>query len=202
MLCCYVQVCPIWEYISFRHKRYIESCDTILVYARLTEKQFNKNTDEWKIMKNLTAANRAIPEVVLSGVRVEPYNDHSRVFSEGDFQRIFLEAADEAFALLGKKVEQSIYSQMEETFKIARKDIPVHIERFTRALEEIIGPGATLLEIEMMKRLHEKVGPGFKYHARNENLTFLEYLKAIRVFLSVCARPKSLPNEYYYYKFC
>jgi hypothetical protein len=153
-------------------------------------------------MKNLTVANRGIPEVVLSSVGVELYKDHGRVFSEGDFQRIFLEAADEAFALFGKKVEQSIYSQLEEKFKIAKKDIPLHIEKFTRALEKIIGPGATLLEIQMMKRLHEKVGPGFKYHTRNENLTFLEYLKAIRVFLSVCTRAKSLPNEYYDYKFC
>jgi hypothetical protein len=153
-------------------------------------------------MKNLTVANQGIPEFVLSNVDVEPCKDRSIVSSDGDFQRIFLEAAHEAFGLFGKRVEQSIYSQLEDTFKIAKKDIPLHVEKFTRALEKIFGPGATLLEIEMMKSLHEKVGPGFKYHTKNENLTFPEYLKAIRVFLSVCTHAKSLPSEYYDYKFC
>jgi hypothetical protein len=154
------------------------------------------------MMKNLTATNQDIPEVVLSDVAVEPRRDHSRVFSDGDFERIVLEATDEVFALLGKKVKESIYSQLEGTFKIAKKDIPLHVEKFAGALEKIIGPGATLLEIEMMKSLHEKVGPGFKYYTRNENLAFPEYLTAIRVFLSVRTCAKSLPNEYYDYKFC
>jgi hypothetical protein len=153
-------------------------------------------------MKNLTAANQRLPAVVLHSVAVEPSKDNSIVFSVGGFRGIMLEAADETFSLLGKKVEQSIYSQLEDTFKIAKKDIPLHVEEFTRALEKIIGPGATLLEIEMMKRLHEKVGLGFKYHTKNGNLTFSEYLKAIRVFLSVCACAESLPKEYYDYKFC
>jgi hypothetical protein len=154
------------------------------------------------MMKNLTMANQGLPEIVLSSLAVEPHKDRSRAFPIGGFRRIILKAADETFSLLGKKAEQSIYSQLENTFKIAKKDIPLHIEEFARALEKIIGPGAVLLEIEMMKRLHEKVEPGFKYHTRNENLTFPEYLMAIRVFLSVCACAKSRPNEYYDYKFC
>jgi hypothetical protein len=154
------------------------------------------------MMKNLTVTNQDIPEVVLSSVAVEPHKDHSRVFSDGDFERIVLETTDEVFALLGKKVEQSIYSQLKDTFKMSKKDIPLQIEKFAGALEKIIGPGATLLEIEMMKSLHEKVGPGFRYHTKNENLTFPEYLTAIRAFLSVRTCAKSLPNEYYDYKFC
>jgi hypothetical protein len=154
------------------------------------------------MMKNLSAANQDLPEAVLSSVAVEPLKAQSRVFSAGVFRRIILEAADETFSLLGKKAERSIYSQLEGTFKIAKEDIPLHIEEFARALEKIIGPGAILLEIEMMKSLHEKVGPAFKYHTKNQNLTFPEYLTAIRVFLSACTCAKSLPNEYYDYKFC
>jgi len=153
-------------------------------------------------MKNLTVANQGLPEAVPFTTAAEPHNDYNGVFPADGFRRIILEAADETFSLLGKKAEQSVYSQLENTFKIAKEDIPLHIEKFARALEKIIGPGAILLEVEMMKRLHEKVGPGFKYHTKNENLTFPEYLTAIRVFLSVCNCTKSLPNEYYDYKFC
>jgi hypothetical protein len=154
------------------------------------------------MMKNLKAANQGTPEVILSSAGVEPRKDRRRVFPADCFRGIVLEVADEAFALLGKKAEQSIYSQLEDTFKIAKKDIPLHIEKFARALEEILGPGAKLLEVEMIKSLHEKVGPGFKYHTKNENLTFPEYLMAIRAFLSDCDSTKSMPNEYYDYKFC
>jgi hypothetical protein len=153
------------------------------------------------MMKNLTAANQGIPEVVLSSVAAEPCKDYN-AFPSCSFRRIVLEATDETFALLGEKVEQSIYSQLEDAFKIAKKDIPLDVEKFAGALEKLIGPGAILLEVEMMKRLHEKVGPGFKYHTKNENLTFPEYLTAIRVFLSACDSAKSMPNEYFDYKFC
>jgi hypothetical protein len=152
-------------------------------------------------MKNLTA-NKGTPEVVLSSVAVGPLEDHRRVSATDSFRGIILEVTDEAFALLGKKAEQSIYSQLEVTFRMAKKDIPLRIEEFARTLEKILGPGAALLEIEMMKRLRQKVGPEFRYHAKNENLTFPEYLMAIRAFLSTCNSAKSLPNEYYDYKFC
>jgi len=140
--------------------------------------------------------------MVLSSEASEPRNTHSIVLSEDDFQRIIQEAVDETFLSLGKKTEQSIYSQLKGKFKVVKEDIPLHIEEFATALEEILGPGALLLEIEMMKRLHDKVGPGFKYHTGNDSLTFPEYLVAIRVFLSLCTSEKSLPKEYFDRKFC
>ena len=155
-----------------------------------------------KKMKHLTAANQELPEIVFPNLVTEPHEECRGVSSNGDFRRILLEATGETFALLGKRVERSIYVQLGETFKIAEKDIPFHIEKFVVALEEIFGTGASLLEIEMMKKLHKKVGPEFKYQKKNENLTFAEYLAAIRVFLSVRTSTKSKPNEYFDYKFC
>ena len=153
-------------------------------------------------MKNPTIANQQVIEVNLPMATVELDKDFDQASLAGDFHRIVLETVDETFSLFGNEAKQSMYSQLEKTFKISKRDIPLQTEKFTTALERIIGPGAKLLEIEMMKSLYEKVGPKFKYSPKKGNLTFAEHLTAIRVFLSVRTSEKPMPNEYYDYKFC
>lgn len=153
-------------------------------------------------MKNSTLANQHAVEVDLPMATVELDEDLDRASLAGDFHRIVLETVDEIFSSLGKEAKQSIYSQLEKTCKISKRDIPLQTEKFTTALERIIGPGARLLEIEMMKSLYEKVGSKFKYSPKKGNLTFTEHSTAIRVFLSVRTSEKPMPNEYYDYKFC
>jgi len=184
------------KYISNRPIQYI-------LHTRLTEKQFNRTTDEVENVKNLATSNQRAVEVYSPVATVNLSSDLGETFSAEDFQRIMLKTVDEALSLLGKKAKQSIYSQLEETFKIAKQDIPLEIERFTAALEEIVGLGSILLEIEIMKHFYEKVGPEFKYSSKQKNLTFTEYLTATRAFLSMRASArKPMPNEYYEYKFC
>jgi hypothetical protein len=191
-------------YISIFGVKYIlNSAIQYIPYTRITEKQFNRTTDEIENMKNLATSNQLAVEVYSPAATVDLSSDLGETFSAEDFQRIMLKTVDEALSLLGKKAKQSIFFQLEETFKIAKQDIPLEIERFTAALEEIVGPGSILLEIEIMKHLYEKVGPEFKYSSKQKNLTFTEYLTATRAFLSMRASArKPMPNEYYEYKFC
>ncbi len=91
------------------------------------------------------------------------------------FEKLLLEAVDEALSLLGMS-SKHIYFHLEKDFNINKQDIPHKIEEFENAIEEIFGFGAKVLEIQIMKRLYEKVGP-FK-HFPSRNLTFIEYVEA------------------------
>jgi len=93
-----------------------------------------------------------------------------------------LEAVDEGLSSLGNTSKQTIYSHLEKTFKIKKQDIFLKIEKFAKAIEEIIGPGAKLLEIQIMKNLYRKIGQSFKYSSTQKNLTFTEYLIATHTF--------------------
>ncbi len=174
-----------------------------VLHTCLTEKQFNRTTDEIESMKNLATSNQRAVEVYSPAATVDLGSDLGETFSAEDFQRIMLKTVDEVFSLLGKKAKQSIFFQLEETFKITKQDISLDVERFTAALEEIVGPGSILLEIEIMKHFYEEVGPEFKYSSKQKSLIFTEYLTATRAFLSMRASArKPMPNEYYEYKFC
>lgn len=96
------------------------------------------------------------------------------------FSSLFLEAVDETFASLGESCRRSIYVHLENSFRIKREDIPSRIEEFARAVESIFGFGAKLVEIEIMKRLHAKVG-GFKYYPKDSNLSFTQYAAAVKM---------------------
>lgn len=151
----------------------------------------------------MTISNQRAFEVCLPMIAIEPHNDFIETLPAESFQKIVLEAVDETLSLFGEKAKKSIYSKLKEDFGITKQDIPIEVEKFIAALEEIVGPGAKLLEIEMMKRLYKKIGPNFKYSPRQKNLTFAEYLTATRVFLSMqSSARKPMPNEYYEYKFC
>jgi hypothetical protein len=150
-----------------------------------------------------TISDQSVLQADLPIITIEQHSEVSGTVLAKDFQEIMLEAIDEAFSCMGKETKQLVYSLLEKTFKIARRDIPFEIEKFTGALEEIFGPGAKLLEIEVMKHLHEKIGSRFKYSPRQETLTLEEYLTAISTFLSAeNSTRKHMPNEYSDYKFC
>ncbi len=91
------------------------------------------------------------------------------------FEKLLLEAVDEALSLL-EMSPKHVYFHLEKDFNIKKQDIPRKIDEFTDAIEETFGPGAGVLEIQIMKQLYQKVGP-FK-HFPMRNLTFSEYVEA------------------------
>lgn len=96
------------------------------------------------------------------------------------FEKLLLEAVDEGLAWLGESASRAIYYHLENGFNIKRQDIPCKIEGFADAIEKIFGAAAALLEIEIMKKLHEKVGDSFRYFPEQKNLVFTEYIKTIK----------------------
>lgn len=99
-----------------------------------------------------------------------------------DFDQIIAEVVDQTFSKLGTKIRQTLYSTLENNYKLNKKDIPERMEEFVNALEEIFGASALLLEIDIMKNMRQKV-PAFKCEATNPNLAFGDYLKSLKTFM-------------------
>ena len=100
--------------------------------------------------------------------------------SKCGFEKLLLEAVDEALSSLGDSSKQVVYFHLEKTFKLNRQDIPHKIEEFADAIENIFGYGAKLIEILIMKRLYEKVKGVVEFEAEHENLIFSQYVAAVK----------------------
>ncbi len=108
------------------------------------------------------------------------------------FEKLLLEAVDEALASLGDSAKQSIYFHLENKFEIERDEIPQRVEDFAEGLEKIFGVGAQFLEILIMKELYERVGRPLEWR-RSERLMFAEYVAAAkRSFLKGRKRSQAL----------
>jgi len=96
-----------------------------------------------------------------------------------EFEKVLIEAIDNAFSSLGESAKQAIYFHLQERFKIAKNDIPYHIEDFADGLEKIFGLGARFIEILIMKNLYGKIGESLEWNESKE-LVFVEYLAAAK----------------------
>jgi hypothetical protein len=97
------------------------------------------------------------------------------------FEKALLEAVDEGLTRFGDAARRKMYYHLENGFNIRRQDIPYNIEGFADAIEKIFGAAAALLEIQIMKKLYEKVGVSLRYLPQQEDLVFTEYAEATRL---------------------
>jgi hypothetical protein len=98
------------------------------------------------------------------------------------FEVIVLESVEEVFSCLGKNCKQAIYHYLESKCAIPRNEIPHRAQEFSEALQNLLGPGAGLIEIEIMKKLSCRV-PGFKIFPRKSNISLENYLSSLSSFL-------------------
>ena len=95
-----------------------------------------------------------------------------------EFDKLLLNAIDEALNSLGESVKQSIYFHIENKFCVARNDIPESLQDFQEGLEKIFGAGTQFIEILIMKNLHSRIGLPLKME--NEQLEFVKYVDAAK----------------------
>lgn len=74
-----------------------------------------------------------------------------------EFKKILSEAIDETFSSLGESPKQSIIFHLEQTFDLKVIEYSNDPVAFDRALKNIFGPGAFLLETSILNKLNEKV---------------------------------------------
>jgi hypothetical protein len=88
-------------------------------------------------------------------------------------------AIDSVLSSYGGSFKQLIYSRLRERFQIQQCEIPQKIDEFTAVLEEILGTAAALIEVRIMKVLHEVV-PEFVHFPTCEDLVFADYVRQLR----------------------
>ena len=102
--------------------------------------------------------------------------------NNNDFDKLLLEAVDEALVALGDSVKQAVYFHLEKSFGIKKKEIPNRIRTFAQAVENIFGPGAYYLESSIIKQLYERVGVVFEWN-ESKPFGFADYVaEAKKVF--------------------
>ena len=114
---------------------------------------------------------------LVSIVQIDASEPRSHTFNE-----IVLETIDEVFTCFGNNCKQSIYRYLQNQCNISRTEIPIRVQEFSNAIETLFGPGASLIEIEIMKRLSSRV-PEFRHSPRKSNLSFGNYLSSLNSFL-------------------
>lgn len=98
---------------------------------------------------------------------------------EIEFDRLLLEAVDEALSSIGESSKLAIYFHLEKGFNIKKLEIPRKISEFAVAIEKIFGFGANFLEILIMKSLYRKVNKRVQL-ARPEDFEFTTYVATLK----------------------
>jgi hypothetical protein len=101
------------------------------------------------------------------------------------FDKMLLDAVDDALASLGDSARQAIYFHLEKKFKVFKKEIPNHLEGFEAGLEKIFGVGAKFIQILIMKKLYERVGQPLEWDD-SKDLGLVEYVtRARKAFMKI-----------------
>jgi hypothetical protein len=95
------------------------------------------------------------------------------------FDKLLLNAIDEALGSLGEPAVQSIYFHVESKFNVTRSRIPERLEDFQAGLEKIFGLGARFIEILIKKNLYAKIEFPLSLGQGNQ-LEFVDYVNAAR----------------------
>lgn len=80
----------------------------------------------------------------------------SPVGGERNFERVLLEAIDEALAMLGESVKKIVYFHVENKYLLKAEDIPKQPELFILAIKSLLGTGGTYIESLVLKKLCEE----------------------------------------------
>jgi len=108
---------------------------------------------------------------------VEPTADTKEAFC-----KLLGEAIDESFSSIGESSRKVIYLYLENSFGIAKQEIPYRINDFSDALEKIFGPGARYLEILLMKNIQAKARIDYEWdlpESIGSELTLKEYMHIV-----------------------
>ena len=102
-----------------------------------------------------------------------------QILTEKDkrLKQILLEAIDEGLLMLGEGGKQSIHYHVETHYQIKREEICDRIEAFGKALENLFGAGAKLIEATIAKNLYERLGLKFESH---EGWALVDYVNHAR----------------------
>jgi hypothetical protein len=106
----------------------------------------------------------------------------STVDTQEAFCKLLGEAIDEAFSSMGESPRKAIYMYLENSFGIAKQEIPYRINDFSDALEKVFGTGARTIEILCIRNIQAKARIDYKWNlpgSIGSELTLKEYMRTV-----------------------
>jgi hypothetical protein len=101
----------------------------------------------------------------------------SLVAEPTEVSRVLLQAVDDGLSVPGDIVRTAIYQRLERSYRLRREEIPEKLEAFHRALEDLLGESAKVMEKLIAKNLYRRLGLNFTEHA---NWTVVDYVNHAR----------------------
>lgn len=98
------------------------------------------------------------------------------------FNSAITETIDESFSSFSNLDKEAAYRHLEKDFKIKKEEIPLKIEGFADAIEQMFGIASKLVEIRMIEAFHKRF-PEFVFLPKKGDVDFKEYMVALRAFL-------------------
>lgn len=102
------------------------------------------------------------------------------------FDSILLEAIDETLLTYGEETKSAFFEYLQKALHIPKRKIPLRIDDFSEALEDLFGQGSRFFEIHILKNLHSKIGVVWELKASNPwvlpDLTFKEYVNRVKTY--------------------
>ena len=112
---------------------------------------------------------------------VEIVGEVSPMRQPANLGKILLDAIDERLPVPGEIVRTAIYERIERSYQVRREDIPEKVETFHKALEELLGSGAKVMEKIIAKSFYTRLGLNFTEHANSTLLDYVNHVKKARV---------------------
>jgi hypothetical protein len=102
--------------------------------------------------------------------------------TEDKFHVAIIEAVEESLSSFNNLDKEAVYLHLENAFKIKKQEIPDKIADFSDAIKQMFGVGAKLIEIRIIKALHNRIRE-FVFFPKKGDVDFKEYLVSLRAFL-------------------
>jgi hypothetical protein len=98
------------------------------------------------------------------------------------FESLIIQAVDATFSALGNK--NQIYRLLETKYSLSRIALAYDTEAFEAALKDMFGEASGLIEISLIRNLHNRA-PKFQFHLdKNQELTLNNYLHRLKYYLA------------------
>ncbi len=100
-----------------------------------------------------------------------------------EYEPVVIDSLNQAFSKFGKEAKFIFYSFLEVDYKLSKEGESERIEALVNSIEKLFGPTSLLIEIEVMKSIHQKI-PSFEHKPGNVEFSFECYLESLRNYLS------------------
>lgn len=86
-------------------------------------------------------------------------------------------AVDDGLLAFGESVRHAVYYHIQKSYQVKREEVPDKLEAFHKALKDLFGAGATIIEKLMAKNLCSRLNLKLEDH---QNWTIVDYVAHVK----------------------